>query len=112
MHRGRRHSTHLIAQPLESSPPRLATTAQNDTITLHSKSARDPQVKLAISYALSQSTKLSLYEKRVMEMVEETRHLPEALVRTSWGCLGAPALHRRASTDTHPAGQCAAPTPA
>lgn len=40
------------------------------------------QVKLAISYALAQSTKLSLHERRVAEMVLETKHLPESLART------------------------------
>ena len=40
------------------------------------------QVKLAISYALAQSTKLSLHERRVTEMVLETKHLPESLART------------------------------
>ncbi len=36
-------------------------------------------MKLAISYALAQSTKLSVYEKRVTDIVLETKHLPEAL---------------------------------
>eukprot|EP00878_Enallax_costatus_P019516 GHUV01020590.1.p1 GENE.GHUV01020590.1~~GHUV01020590.1.p1 ORF type:complete len:327 (+),score=56.52 GHUV01020590.1:1601-2581(+) len=55
---------------------------QNDTVTLHRKAAKDHQVKLAISYALAQSTKLSLHERRVTEMVLETKHLPESLART------------------------------
>lgn len=38
-----------------------------------------PQIKLAISYALAQSTKLSLHERRVTDMVLETKHLPESL---------------------------------
>lgn len=54
----------------------------NDTVTLHRKAARDHRVKLAISYALSQSTKLSLYERRVVDMVLETKHLPEELAKT------------------------------
>jgi uncharacterized Rmd1/YagE family protein len=40
------------------------------------------QVKLAISYALAQSTKLSLHERRVTQMVLETKHLPESLAAT------------------------------
>ncbi|WIA12464.1 hypothetical protein OEZ86_003424 [Tetradesmus obliquus] len=52
---------------------------QNDTVTLHKKAAKDHQVKLAISYALAQSTKLSLHERRVSAMVVETKHLPESL---------------------------------
>jgi uncharacterized Rmd1/YagE family protein len=41
-----------------------------------------PQIKLAISYALAQSTKLSLHERRVTDMVGETKHLPESLARS------------------------------
>lgn len=52
---------------------------QNETVTLHKRHAQDHKIKLSISYALSQSTKLSVYEKRVVQMVSETRHLPEAL---------------------------------
>lgn len=37
------------------------------------------QVRLAISHALAQATKLSVYEARVVDLVEETRHLPQAL---------------------------------
>ena len=55
---------------------------QNDTVTLHRKAAKDHQVKLAISYALAQSNKLSLHERRVTEMVLETKHLPESLALT------------------------------
>ncbi|KAF6262180.1 hypothetical protein COO60DRAFT_1699457 [Scenedesmus sp. NREL 46B-D3] len=52
---------------------------QNDTVTLHKKAAKDHQVKLAISYALAQSTKLSLHERRVTQMVVETNHGKVAL---------------------------------
>ncbi len=34
-------------------------------------------MKLAISYALAQSTKLSVHEKRVTDIVLETKNLPE-----------------------------------
>jgi uncharacterized Rmd1/YagE family protein len=37
------------------------------------------QVKLAICHALAQSTKLCVYEERVVELVLETKHLPQAL---------------------------------
>jgi hypothetical protein len=40
------------------------------------------QVKLAISYALAQSTKLSLHERRVTQMVADTKYLPESLAAT------------------------------
>ena len=37
------------------------------------------QVRIAMSHALAQSAKLSVYEERVMELVDETKHLPLAL---------------------------------
>lgn len=46
------------------------------------KSSRDVRVKLAISYALSQSTKLAIFEERVIHMVLETKNLPEALAES------------------------------
>lgn len=36
-------------------------------------------MKLAISYALAQSTKLSMYERRVVDIVLESKNLPESL---------------------------------
>ncbi|KIY91970.1 hypothetical protein MNEG_15993 [Monoraphidium neglectum] len=63
---------------------------QNDVVTLHRRAAKDHRVKLAISYALSQSTKLSLYERRVVDTVLETKHLPEQLAATGQvNCLPA-----------------------
>ena len=44
-------------------PPLLPT--QNDVITLNKRFAADHQVKMAISHALSQSTKLAVYEERL-----------------------------------------------
>ncbi len=38
-------------------------------------------MKLAISYAMSQSTKLSVYEKNVVDIVAETRGLPYSLAK-------------------------------
>ncbi|MEW5308059.1 MAG: hypothetical protein WDW38_000046 [Sanguina aurantia] len=52
---------------------------QNDTVTLHRRYAQSAKMKLAISYALAQSTKLSVYEKRVVDIVLETKNLPETL---------------------------------
>jgi len=56
-------------------PPHI----QNDVITINKGYAADHQVKLAISHALAQSTKLGIYEERIQLMVEDTRHLPETL---------------------------------
>ncbi len=64
----------------------------NDTVTLHRRAGRDHKVKLAISYALSQSTKLSMHERRVQDMVLETKDLPEGLAET--GKVSASALCR------------------
>lgn len=47
----------------------------------------DHLIKLSISHALAQSAKLSVYEERVMEIVENTKDLPETLAATgeaSW----------------------------
>lgn len=54
---------------------------QNDMVTLGIKSSRDHRVKLAISYALGQSTKLSVFENRVVAMVLETKNLPATLAQ-------------------------------
>ncbi|GAX81129.1 hypothetical protein CEUSTIGMA_g8563.t1 [Chlamydomonas eustigma] len=55
---------------------------RNDTVTLHRRFARDHKMKLAISYALSQSAKLSVYERNVVGIVLETKNLPESLAET------------------------------
>lgn len=58
-------------------PPHI----QNDVITINQRFAKDHQVKLAISHGLAQSTKLSIYEQRIMDVVLQTKHLPEHLAR-------------------------------
>lgn len=55
---------------------------QNDVITLNKRFALDHQVKLAISHALAQSTKLAVYEERLQQIVHSTAHLPEMLATT------------------------------
>lgn len=42
----------------------------------------DHSIKLSISYALSQSTKLCVFEERVLEIVASTKDLPESLAST------------------------------
>ncbi len=68
-------STHSI-----SPPPKKKT--QNDVITLNKRFALDHQVKLAISHALAQSSKLAVYEQRLQGIVHSTAHLPEQLAST------------------------------
>lgn len=41
--------------------------------------AGDPLVKLSIAHALAQSTKLCIYEQRVLQLAEDTKSLPETL---------------------------------
>ncbi|KAL4430906.1 hypothetical protein ABPG75_006162 [Micractinium tetrahymenae] len=55
---------------------------QNDTITINYRLRNDHLIKLSISHALAQSAKLSVYEQRVMEIVESTKDLPETLAAT------------------------------
>eukprot|EP00877_Chromochloris_zofingiensis_P008596 jgi/Chrzof1/3990/Cz13g16090.t1 len=65
---------------------------QNDTITVNRRQAADHQVKLAICHALAQSTKLCVYEERVVETVLQTKHLPEALAKHGTVHIGAKAV--------------------
>ena len=62
---------------------------QNDSITIHHRFAGDYRVKLSISHALSQSTKLCVFEERVLEIVQTTKDLPEALATSGADCLPA-----------------------
>jgi uncharacterized Rmd1/YagE family protein len=50
----------------------------------------DPIEKLAISFACAQSVKLSIFEARVDETINSTRHMPQSLART-----GSIALNQR-----------------
>lgn len=51
----------------------------NDRITVNRRQAADPTVKLAICHALAQSTKLCVYEERVVDLVLRTKHLPQQM---------------------------------
>lgn len=53
----------------------------NDSITINRRQAADHQVKLAICHALAQSTKLCVYEERVVGLVSNTKHLPQHMAR-------------------------------
>ena len=55
---------------------------QNDTITINHRLSTDHRVKLSISHALAQSTKLCVFEERVLEIVNNTKDLPETLAET------------------------------
>jgi uncharacterized Rmd1/YagE family protein len=66
----------------------------DDTISLPARAVADATTKLAISHALAQSTKLCLYEERVLEVVEATRDLPEAMAATGRVPLSRTAVAR------------------
>lgn len=53
----------------------------------------DHLIKLSISHALAQSAKLSVYEDRVIEIVENTKDLPETLAATGEVGQGASRQH-------------------
>lgn len=51
----------------------------NDSITLSSTRGSE---KLAISFAMAQSAKLDVFEERVEETIQETKHVPQNLATT------------------------------
>ncbi|GLD92527.1 hypothetical protein PINS_up001086 [Pythium insidiosum] len=51
----------------------------NDAITLSSNRASE---KLAISFAMAQSAKLDVFEERVEETIQKTKHIPQNLATT------------------------------
>eukprot|EP00899_Mesostigma_viride_P009326 jgi/Mesvir1/18395/Mv14275-RA.2 len=54
----------------------------NDVITISDASRYDRSIKIAISHALSQSTKLSVYEKMIQGQIDTVIHLPAELAST------------------------------
>ncbi|MEW5309386.1 MAG: hypothetical protein WDW38_001280 [Sanguina aurantia] len=60
-----------------TSPPEI----HNDTISIPLRQATDHRIKMAISHALAQSSKLSVYEKRILSLVEEVRHMPQSMAK-------------------------------
>ena len=55
---------------------------QNDTVTIDYRLSRNHEIKIAISHALAQSTKLVHFEARVLDIISNTRNLPEHLANT------------------------------
>lgn len=51
---------------------------KNDTITLDKKNPATLQM-LAVSYGLSQSSKLAVFEDRIFQTIEETKRIPQEL---------------------------------
>ncbi|ETV71984.1 hypothetical protein H257_12796 [Aphanomyces astaci] len=56
-----------------------ASSVINDSITLSSFRSSE---KIAISFAMAQSSKLDVFEQRVDETIQETRHIPQTLADT------------------------------
>lgn len=55
---------------------------ENDLLALHYRFADDPQIKLAISFALAQSTKLSQLEERTRALGRQLSRLPVSMAQT------------------------------
>jgi len=55
---------------------------QNDTVTIDYRLSRNHMIKIAISHALAQSTKLVHFEARVLDIISNTKNLPEHLANT------------------------------
>ena len=64
------------------SVPHVQPKIANDVVVMGASMASSAQVKLAISYALAQSTKLSFFEERIKQQTEETVDLPRMLAAT------------------------------
>ncbi|KAJ9065002.1 sporulation protein rmd1 [Entomophthora muscae] len=59
-----------------SSQPKI----YNDVITLRSSTSY--LVKMTISHAIAQSTKMALFENLVSETIEDTKHIPQTMAET------------------------------
>lgn len=55
---------------------------ENDQLALHYRYAEDPQIKLALSFALAQSTKLSVLEERTRVLGRQLSRLPVSMAET------------------------------
>jgi uncharacterized Rmd1/YagE family protein len=51
---------------------------EGDEVVLQKK---DPLTKLAVSYAIAQSIKLTVFEEAIIKTVEQTKHLPKSLAQ-------------------------------
>lgn len=89
---------------------RGAACIEDDEIRLHWSRAEDPAVKLAVSFALAESTKLSVFEEDLRSLGKSLSYLPAMLAgrgrqSLAWlaGFLGArgPFPTRKIHTDVH-----------
>ena len=65
----------------------------NGVITLDVRFGGDSMAQLAVSHAVAQSTKLSVFESRVTRLAETSAHIPTTLAAT-----GMVRMHRREAT--------------
>ena len=72
-----------------------------DTITINHRFSNDHLIKLSISHALSQSTKLCVFEERVIMIVMNTKDLPGTLAATGACLHGRPNMREVLAACTH-----------
>ena len=65
-----------------ASPKGSLSVVQNGVIMLDARFRGDSLAKLAVSHAIAQSTKLSVFEMRVTRLAESTQDIPTALAAT------------------------------
>lgn len=90
------HSTKYMVDPLTDDEMEQDTfsvvigagngSIANDTITLPQVYYSEWRIKMAISHALAQSSKLCLYEERMSELVTSTKDMPTHLAKTGKVC--------------------------
>jgi uncharacterized Rmd1/YagE family protein len=82
-----------LEPPPGGPPAKGLINIQNGVITLNSRFAGDPLAQLAVSHAMAQSTKLSVFERRVTRLAETSAYIPTTLAAT-----GVVRMHRREAT--------------
>ncbi len=82
-----------VAAPAGSSPSKGLISILNGVITLDSRFAGDALAQLAVSHAISQSTKLCVFETRVTRLAETSAYIPTTLAAT-----GVVRMPRREAT--------------
>ncbi|ETV71987.1 hypothetical protein, variant [Aphanomyces astaci] len=70
---------HVDVEEMEFCYGDNSSSVANDVVTLSSFRSSE---KIAISFAMAQSCKLDVFEERVDETIQETRHIPQTLADT------------------------------
>ena len=86
--------TASLAPPPPGTPSTKALISiANGVIALDQRFSGDPLAQLAVSHAIAQSTKLSVFESRVTRLAETSAYIPTTLAAT-----GIVRMHRREAT--------------